>query len=152
MDAEADAVVDTNVLVYGTVHGNPWHDQARLWLATLLDQGRSLHVTTQILREYLVVLTRGEVFEKSFTVDQVLAQIDAMLPNLTVLDESVEAAELLRELVRRHQIQGKSIHDANIVAVMLTHGVQRLVTYNLADFRRYESIYLELAPENGPIA
>ena len=27
-------VVDTNVLVYSTVSGNPWHKQAREWLAT----------------------------------------------------------------------------------------------------------------------
>jgi predicted nucleic acid-binding protein len=27
-------VVDTNVLVYSTVSGNPWHTQAREWLAT----------------------------------------------------------------------------------------------------------------------
>ena len=73
---DADAcVVDTNVLVYSTVSGNPWHEQARQWLATLQDNGLSLCVTTQILREYLVVLTRGNVFEQSFGVDQVLTQI-----------------------------------------------------------------------------
>lgn len=132
---DADAcVVDTNVLVYSTVSGNPWHEQARQWLATLQDNGLSLCVTTQILREYLVVLTRGNVFEQSFGVDQVLTQIEALLPNLTILDESLTAAELLRVLVRRYQIRGKNIHDANVVAVMLTHDVQRIVTYNQADF------------------
>lgn len=28
-------VVDTNALVYSTVSGNPWHQGARQWLATL---------------------------------------------------------------------------------------------------------------------
>jgi predicted nucleic acid-binding protein len=74
--ADANAcVVDTNVLVYSTVSGNPWHQQAREWLATLQLEGRDLCITTQILREYLVVLTRGDVFEKSFSVDQVLARV-----------------------------------------------------------------------------
>jgi predicted nucleic acid-binding protein len=27
--------VDTNVLVYSTIGGNPWYDSARHWLATL---------------------------------------------------------------------------------------------------------------------
>jgi predicted nucleic acid-binding protein len=76
-------VVDTNVFVYSTVSGNPWHEQARQWLATLQDKGLSLCVTTQILREYLVVLTRGTVFEQSFSVDQVLTQIEALLPSLS---------------------------------------------------------------------
>ena len=89
--ADANAcVVDTNVLVYGTVSGNPWYQQAREWLATLQLEGRELCITTQILREYLVVLTRGDVFEKSFSVDQVLAQVQALLPEFTVLDEPLD--------------------------------------------------------------
>jgi predicted nucleic acid-binding protein len=146
MGADASCVVDTNVLIYGTVMGNPWYDQARQWLAAIESSGVRLCVTTQILREYLVVLTRGEVFEKSFTVDQVLTQVDALLPSFAVLDEPIDAANLMRELVHQYQIHGKSIHDANVVAVMLTHGVRRLVTYNSVDFERYEDISLEPIP------
>jgi predicted nucleic acid-binding protein len=32
---------------------------------------------------------------------------------------------------------GGQVHDANIVATMLTHGERRLLTFNDADFRRY---------------
>lgn len=145
MDVDA-CVVDTNVLVYSTVSGNPWHQQSRQWLAALQNQGLHLCVTTQVLREYLVVLTRGTVFEQSFSVDQVLAQIEALLPSLTVLDEPLAAADLLRVLVGRYEIRGKHIHDANIVAVMLTHGVHRLATYNQADFQRFDEIGLEALP------
>ena len=147
----ADAcIVDTNVLVYGTVSGNPWHQQARRWLAALQNDGLCLCITTQILREYLVILTRGDVFEKSFTVDQVLAQIEAMLPGLTALDEPLAAGEPLCTLVRQYQIRGKNIHDANIVAVMLTHGVRRLATYNQADFQRFDEIVLAAPPVEEP--
>jgi predicted nucleic acid-binding protein len=145
MDADA-CVVDTNVLVYSTVSGNPWHQQARQWLSAIQNAGVRLCVTTQILREYLVILTRGAVFENSFEVDQVLAQIEAFLPSFAVLDEPVEVANLLRGLVRRHQIRGKRIHDANIVAVMLAHGVHRLATYNRADFDQFNEIALEAIP------
>jgi predicted nucleic acid-binding protein len=138
-------VVDTNVPVYSTVSGNPWHQQARQWLATLQAKGHDLCVTTQILREYMVVLTRGTVFERSFSTDQVLAQVQALLPNLTVLDEPLASADLLRTLVQRYQVCGKNIHDANIVAVMMTHEVRRLATYNEADFERFDEIILERA-------
>lgn len=139
-------VVDTNVLVYSTVSGNPWHTQAREWLASLQNKGQDLCVTTQILREYMVVLTRGNVFEKSFSVDQVLTQIQVLLSGLTVLDESLPVSELLRTLVHRYQVRGKKKHDANVVAVMLTHGVRRLATFNPADFRRFDEIVLEMSP------
>jgi hypothetical protein len=32
---------------------------------------------------------------------------------------------------------GKQVHDTNIVATMLTHGVNRLLTHNVADFVRF---------------
>jgi predicted nucleic acid-binding protein len=149
MDGDA-CVVDTNVIIYSTVSGNPWHHQARQWLATLQGKGCNLCVTTQILREYLVVLTRGTVFEKSFSIDQVLAQIQTLLSSLAVLDEPLEAADLLRTLAQRYQVRGKNIHDANIVAVMLTHGVRRLATYNQADFQRFDEIALEAVPVEEP--
>ena len=43
---------------------------------------------------------------------------------------------------------GKQIHDANIVATMLTHGIQKLLTHNVADFSRFASqiIVIPLIP------
>jgi len=36
------------------------------------------------------------------------------------------------------EYSGKQVHDANVVATMLTHGVGAVVTMNLADFARFE--------------
>jgi predicted nucleic acid-binding protein len=93
--------------------------------------------------------TMGD-FEKSFSVDQVLAQIQTLLPSLMILDEPLASADLLRTLVQRYQVRGKNIHDANIVAVMLTHGVRRLATYNQADFERFDEVVLEALPVEEP--
>jgi predicted nucleic acid-binding protein len=150
MDADA-CVVDTNVLVYSTVSGNAWHQPAREWLSALQEAGVRLCITTQILREYLVVLTRGRVFERSLSLDQVLAQVEAFLPTLTVLDEPVAASDILQTLVRKHSVRGKQIHDASIVAVMLTHDVHRLVTYKQSDFSRLGKITLEPIPAHNGV-
>jgi len=56
----------------------------------------------------------------------------------------------LRVLVQRYEIRGKQIHDANIVAVMLTHGVHRLSTYNQRDFLQFDEIVLEATPVEEP--
>jgi predicted nucleic acid-binding protein len=37
------------------------------------------------------------------------------------------------------------VHDANLVATMLAHGITRLLTFNAADFRRFGSL-VELVP------
>jgi predicted nucleic acid-binding protein len=139
-------VVDTNLLVYSTVSGNPWHHEARRWLAALQRQGTILCVTTQILREYLVVLTRGDVFETTFTVSEALDELEALLPSLEVLGETGETATRLRDLMRRYQVRGKQIHDANIVAVMSSYGISRLATYNSIDFERFKEVMLASVP------
>jgi hypothetical protein len=52
----------------------------------------------------------------------------------------------LLNLIRSVPVAGKQVHDANIVATMLAHGVTRLLTFNGADFRRFEPRIVVLAP------
>lgn len=146
MTEDRRCIIDTNVLIYSTVSGNPWYDEALNWLVDLHENGFDLCVTTQILREYLVVLTRASVFETSFTVDQAIQEIEAILPSLTVYGESDRSAAQLRNLISRYDVRGKQIHDANIVAAMITEGVDILVTYNPGDFKRYTEVHLQPAP------
>ena len=40
---------------------------------------------------------------------------------------------------------GKKVHDANIVATMLAHGIRHLLTFNVADFRRFEAAHRDRA-------
>jgi predicted nucleic acid-binding protein len=39
---------------------------------------------------------------------------------------------------------GKQVHDANVIATMLAHGVGTVVTMNVTDFARFER-YVSLA-------
>lgn len=148
MDASY-CVVDTNLLVYSTVTGNPWFEESRRWLSALQEQDSVLCVSTQILREYLVVLTRGDVFETRFGVEQAVSEVEALLPSVILLEETAESAARLRDLVRRYGVRGKEIHDANIVATMLQYGITRLATFNRADFERFSELSLETPPKGG---
>lgn len=64
---DKQCVVVSNVLIYSTVSSSPWYQESRQWLASLVSKGFELFITPQIVREYLVVLTRGDVFEQRFT-------------------------------------------------------------------------------------
>ena len=139
-------LIDTNVLVYATVEGSPWYAEARRWLARLQRDGSSLYITTQIYREYLVVLTRGEVFEQTFTPDEAVQILSTLSTSVTLLGETSRSFETFQDLVLRYQVRGKQVHDANIVAVMVDQGVRHLVTYNQDDFKRYAEISLEPLP------
>ncbi|HEY9611556.1 hypothetical protein [Allocoleopsis sp.] len=39
-----------------------------------------------------------------------------------------------------YQLQGKRVHDARLVAVILAHGVTHLLTFNPDDFRSINEI------------
>jgi predicted nucleic acid-binding protein len=51
--------VDTNVLVYATDLGSPWYHTATEILNRARQEGIELVISSQILREYLVVATRA---------------------------------------------------------------------------------------------
>ncbi len=142
-------VIDTNILIYSTVAESPWHDESRQWLSSLRQTNVTLCVTNQILREYMVVLTRGAVFETVYSIEEVLHVVEILLQSLEVLGEPGQVAVLLRDLVCRYEVRGKQIHDANIVAVMEYHGVSRLATFNQVDFKRYQDIALEPLPSTN---
>ena len=143
MMVDSRCMIDTNVLVYSTVTSCPLYSEASQYLAQLLDNGIELCITPQIIREYLVVLTRGDIFERKFTTVEALGELWAIRPTFTLLDETREVTQYLFDLVQRYQIRGKAIHDANIVASMLAHRVMRLMTYNFRDFRIFQEISLE---------
>jgi predicted nucleic acid-binding protein len=48
-------------------------------------------------------------------------------------------------LLGAHLGAGRQVHDTNIVATMLEHGIYRLLTFNAADFRRFAGI-IQLEP------
>jgi predicted nucleic acid-binding protein len=51
-------------------------------------------------------------------------------------EENATVTARLLDLLERTPVGGRQVHDANIVATMLSHGVTRLVTENTADFKR----------------
>ena len=57
-----------------------------------------------------------------------------------VLLESPASLSLWRGLVVKHSVSGKPAHDVRIVAAMTHHRVTHLVTFNAADFKRFDKI------------
>ena len=58
----------------------------------------------------------------------------------TLLRDERQVFRFWRELVSQHDVRGKNAHDARLVAAMLRHGVNEILTFNTADFARYPGI------------
>ena len=46
-----------------------------------------------------------------------------------------------------HNVAGKKVHDAHLVAMMQAHSIRSILTFNEADFKRYPGIAM-LNPAN----
>ncbi|MCP3668305.1 MAG: PIN domain-containing protein [Gammaproteobacteria bacterium] len=55
--------VDTNILIYANVIETPFHGQALTAVQAAYESGRPLWISRQIIREYLVTMTRPQAFE-----------------------------------------------------------------------------------------
>jgi predicted nucleic acid-binding protein len=137
--------VDTNVLVYATAAGSPNHSRARQALAQLAARG-PLAVSRQVLREYLAVTTRPQVWAKPLTLAESLADADRFSRRFTILEDGLPVWDRLASLGRGFSFGGRQVHDANIVATMLAHGETRLLTFNDADFRRFSNVIDVILP------
>jgi predicted nucleic acid-binding protein len=133
-------LLDTSLLVAASVVPHPGHEAAVAHLEKLKTDGALPCLTPQVCREFLVVLTRQPVSGVAFTVDEALAALQQWTDICTLLEEDEAVVTEWLQLVRERQVRGKSLHDCNLVAVMLAHGMQRVATRNAADFERYDDL------------
>lgn len=89
------------------------------------------------MREYLAALTRPQPLQITVAREDALLDVLEMSRQYEVLEETPQVTANLLEICREVDVGGRQIHDANIVATMLAHGEKQLLTFNVADFRRY---------------
>jgi predicted nucleic acid-binding protein len=133
----ADPVfVDTNVLVYVDQAASAFHTPARAAIARLERDGAQLWISRQVLREYLVTVTRpGPSGVPPMTRSEAAAAAEGFLATYAIAEDGPEATTHLLKWLRAVPVGGKQLHDANVVATMLARGVTRPLTSNAADFR-----------------
>ena len=139
-DANFLLFVDTNILVYATTFESPFYQLARQTLLNARKQKQILCISQQVLREYLVVTTRRQGVQTPPPKTAVLRLIDFFQKHFSIAHDNADVFSHLQTLIKNYNLGGKQIHDANIVATMRAHGISQLLTYNVADFKRFEDI------------
>lgn len=141
MDVES-TFVDTNILIYADVPAAPECQAARRILEDLTSQGIEIWISRQVLREYMAFMTRSQTLMKPVPREKVATDIRRWSSQFKIAEDGSLVTE---RLLASFSIGGKQVHDANIVATMLAHGINRLVTHNVADFRRFAT-WIEVIP------
>ncbi len=131
-------LVDTNVPLTASTPDRRLHQAALAVLNEWPSAGVPLALSGQIIREYLVVATRPRPANGlGLGPAEALENVAAFRSRMRELAAGEAASERLLALVARYACRGKQIHDANLVATALAHGVRRLVTANPGDFVRF---------------
>jgi len=113
----------------------------RVAVAVLLAQREILYTTQQNRREFWNVCTRprgangfGMSVPETVSALRLIDGVFARLPDIATSGPQWDA------LVRRHRVVGRAVHDAQLVALMIVHGVTHILTLNVTDFARYAEV------------
>jgi uncharacterized protein len=128
-------IVDTNVLVYALDADAPQHAAARALLdAARADASATLFVTTQILCEFYSIVTNPRRVRMPRSAAEAMTAISDLLAFLHVLPVPAHAVNGLLDLLRRRPVIGGDVFDLQIIATMQANGIERIYTFNTADF------------------
>jgi predicted nucleic acid-binding protein len=132
-DDSRRVLIDTNVLIYATLEGDPRFRRSQALLLSPAEGER--YVSVQNLAEMYPSLT-GPKMERPDDPMSARAKIASLasLPTIQVLPLTGDVQSLALELCEKHGIARQRYYDAQIVASMIAHGIGTLVTENAKDF------------------
>lgn len=134
-------LVDTNILVRAAEAGHAMHRLAVDSVGEVRRRGEILCLVPQTIYEFWVVCSRPSAQNGlGMSSTETHAELSRFKPLFTLLEDTPAILPQWEQLVVQHQIQGKSAHDAHLVAAMMVHGLSRILTFNVGDFKRYQTL------------
>ncbi len=134
-------LVDSNVLIFSVQQGHPWHEESIKALEFFLSADETVCAFLQNIAEFWNVCTRpANKNGLGLSSEETARRLTGLDQILTLLPDTGAVYPEWRKLVVQHEVKGVQVHDARLVAGMKVHGIDRVLTYNPADFKRYSGI------------
>ena len=137
--------VDSGILLRSMHRTDPFYGDVRGAIKFLLTTRKTLFTGLQQYAEFWNVSTRppGDRGGFQLPLDEVERRLRKIERGVRILTETPLTPEVWKTLVVRYGVRGVQVHDARMVALMLTHSVTRLLTLNPSDFARFRPEGLE---------
>jgi len=134
-------LVDTNVLLRSVQESHPMELEAAHSIKLLLRRREILVITPQNLIEFWCVATRPEVNNGlGISINETVRRVEFFKSILVFLPNTDSVFSEWEQLVVNYQVSGKQVYDARLVVAMNVHKITHLLTFNTADFNRYDGI------------
>ncbi len=139
----ATYLADTNLLLRLADPASSQHLIATEALAQLVGRGDEVFLTPQNFMEFWAVATRPVAANGfGWNTERTAREATELQRRFPLLDDSPEIFIRWLALVKEFAVTGKRVHDARLVAVLLVHSVEYLITFNLSDFAGFPWVAL----------
>jgi len=134
-------LVDTNVMWRRFHAADPAYPTVKQEIDKLLLVGENVCITAQNLIEFQSLATRPVGANGlGYSVSEASRMADEMVDMFSFLPDTPAIYRHWRQLINRYDVKGRQVHDARLVAVMLTYRIANLLTLNGTHFHRFEEI------------
>jgi predicted nucleic acid-binding protein len=134
-------LVDTNILVRLFQPSNPSSPNAVSAIHELKNRNFELVMVPQNLYELWVISTRAVALNGfGMSVSDTKLLQEKCIQQFRILRDERGIFDFWFQIVSSNQVIGKSAHDARLVAAMVKHSIQNILTFNVQDFKRYSQI------------
>jgi toxin-antitoxin system PIN domain toxin len=133
-------LVDANLLLYAVDTESPFHARASDWLNSQLNGDQSVGLPWQSLGAFLRIVTRPGISVQPSTPAEAWQTVEDWLAcDVTWIPTPTERhAEILGGLIKRYQLRGNLIPDAQLAALAIEHGIE--VCSADTDFARFTEV------------
>lgn len=135
-------LLDSNILIRWM---EPEHSDQMLVqsaIDVLLAASAELCFTLQNVSEFWNSLTRPlDRNGYGLTPEETDCRVRIFESRLTFLVDTPRVYQEWRWLLTTYAVRGVQVHDARLVAAMLAHGIDSILTFNTRDFARYTAIH-----------
>ena len=138
----ATILADTNILLRLGDPNSPLHQLVNHAVNQLKTMGDIICIVPQNLYEFYTVATRPSSARGGLglTPEQAEIEINRLQALFNFLPDTADVFTEWLSLVSRYSVSGVQAHDARLVAAMRVHSLPSLLTFNVADFTRYDQI------------
>lgn len=133
--------VDTNVLVYATHTGSPFHDRARALLEHLVRGPSLAYLLWPAVLGYVRIVTHPNILGSPLSSNEATSNVEALMApsHMRIAGEGADFWASFRTVASDVNPKGNLVPDAHLVALMHEHGVSTIWTHD-RDFRKFRGI------------
>ncbi len=108
-------------------------------------------ITPQVMMEYWSVATRPATVRGGLglTLGETEQDIAAFLRRFRLLHEPELLFPTWWEIVRQYNVSGRQVWDARLAALAKVHNIRYVLTFNTADFQRFD--FLKVIDATNPL-